>query len=219
MSRFPLMATHSMMNPSGFALEFFYSILVLFIFIFLFYKTKHIFSLTRHKGIKYFRLSFLFFALSFFTRFLFFLIRLIVYNTNIHIPGRTLSFLSLVFVSYFSTIAICYLIYSTLWREINHIIFFIFANLLSIVSILLFYFRNSFIFFIFIQLFLVVSLIFVNPKKKVQFIYPLISLFWIFNLAIFHTRKFFVYETKLIFQIFSLFLLGYLVYKILKWTK
>jgi len=219
MTRFPLMATHNMMNPFGFVLEFAYSFLVLVIFIYLFYKTKHIFDLTKHKGIKYFRMSFLFFALSFFTRFMFFLIRLIVHNTNLHIPGRTLSFLSLIFITYFSTIAISYLIYSTLWRKVKHIVFFVFANLLSIVSILMFYFRNSFIFFIFIQLFLIISLIFVNSKKKTQFIYPLISLFWIFNLAIFHTRRVFSNEIKLVFQIFSLFLLIYLTYKIIKWIK
>ncbi len=176
-------------DPLRFGLEFAYSLLVVFLFLFIFFKTKHFFKLTKHEGIKYFGITFLFFALAFFLRFLFYVIRLIVLNSSIHIPGRTLSFISLILVTYFSTLAIGYLIYSTQYKKIKQQYFFILINLLAFFSIIVFYFNQSIIYFLVIQIFLMGTLLFINPNKKIRFIYPLMSFFWIMNILIFHTRR------------------------------
>ncbi len=206
-------------NPLRFGLELFYSLIVLALFLFIFYKTKHLFKLTKHEGIKYFRLAFLFFALAFFSRFLFYIIRLIVLNSEFHIPGRTMSFLSLIFVTYFSTLAIGYLIYSTQYKKIKQIPLLVLINLLALFSIGVFYFDQSIFYFLVIQIFLMGVLLFVNVNKKIRFIYPLMSLFWIMNILIFHTRRFLGFEIKLLLQLLSVGLLIYFIYKVLKWTK
>lgn len=206
-------------NPIRFGLEFAYALLVAILFLFIFYKTKHLFNLTRHEGIKYFRFAFLFFAIAFFSRFLFYVIRLIVINTTLHVPGRTLAFLSLIFVTYFSTLAIGYLLYSTHYKKINQTLFLILINALALVSISLFYFNQSIIYFLAIQISLMLALLFVNAKKKIRFVYSLLSLFWIMNIIIFHTRRFLGFETKIVLQILSIGLLIYFIYKVLKWTK
>ena len=206
-------------DPLRFGLEFAYSLLVAALFLFIFFKTKNLFKLTKHEGIRYFRLAFLFFALAFFSRFLFYAVRLIVLNSSLHIPGRTLSFMSLILVTYFSTLAIGYLIYSTQYKKIKQIPCLILINLLALVSIGIFYFNQSIIYFLIIQLFLMVALLFVNAKKKIRFIYPLMSLFWIMNMVIFHTRRYLGFEIKLVLQLLSLGLLIYFIYKVLKWTK
>lgn len=215
----PAMQQFHFFNPLRFGLEIAYAIIVMILFAFIFYKTKHLFELTKHKGIKYFRAAFLLFAIAFLSRLIFFIMRLIVFNTEIHIPGRILSFLSLVFITYFSTLAIGYLIYSATWKKINHTTFFILINSLALITILLFYLAQPLTYFIIIQLGLIITLILVNTKKKIRFIYPLISLFWIFNLIIFHTRRLLGFEAKLILQILSIALLIYFIYRILKWTK
>ena len=206
-------------DPLRFGLEFFYSILVAALFLFIFYKTKYLFKISKHEGIHYFNLTFLFFALAFFSRFLFYVVRLIVLNSSIHIPGRTLSFLSLILVTYFSTIAIGYLIHSTQYKKIKHSTFLILVNFLALLSISIFYFNYSIFYFLIIQLVLVLILLFVNTKKSIRFVYPLLSLFWILNIMIFHTRRFLGFEIKLVLQILSVALLVYFIYKVLKWTK
>ena len=206
-------------DPLRFGLEFAYSLLVAALFLFIFYKTKNFFKITKHEGINYFNLAFLFFALAFFSRFLFYVVRLVVLNSSLHIPGRTLSFFSLVLVTYFSTIAIGYLIFSTQYKKFKHSHFLILINLLAALSIAIFYFNHSIIYFLAIQLLLMATLLFVNAKKSIRFVYPLMSLFWIMNIVIFHTRRFLGFEIKLVLQILSLGLLIYFIYKVLKWTK
>jgi len=214
----PVQAFH-FFNPLRFGSELIYAIIVTALFLFIFYKTKHLFDLTKHNGIKYFRVAFLFFAFAYISRFLFYVMRLIIFNTNLHVPGRFLSFASLILVTYFSTLAIGYLIYSSVWKKINHTTFVILVNVLALITISIFYLRYPLIYFLLIQLSLMTTLLLINTKKRIRFVYPLISLFWIFNLIIFHTRRLLGFEAKLILQIASILLLVYFIYRILKWTK
>lgn len=215
----PPMQSFQFFDPLRFGLEFLYALIITAMFLFIFYNTKSLFNLTKYKGIEYFRITFLLFALAFFSRLLFFVIRLILIKSQIHIPGRFISFISLILITYFSTLAIGYLIYSTQWKKFNHKYFLIIINFLAIVTITLFYLKNSLIYFLLIQLALMIILLYVNAKKKIRFVYPLISLFWILNLIIFHTRNLLGFEIKLILQTTSIILLGYFIYRILKWTK
>jgi hypothetical protein len=214
-----LTSNQQFFDPLRFGFEFVYSLVITILFLFIFYKTKYLFKLTKYDGIRYFRDSFLFFGLAYFSRFIYFIIRLLVINTSYHIPGKVISLISLIFITYLTTLAIGYLIYSSIWKKVKYIHFIIFINLLSLISIFIFYLNYSIIYFLIIQLFLMIILLFTNTNKNIKFVYPLISLFWIFNLIIFYSRRFLSFEIKIVFQFLSLILLSYFIYRILKWTK
>jgi hypothetical protein len=206
-------------DPIRFYSEMFYSILIIIIFLFIFFKTKEIYDITKHKGIYYFRLSFLFFALAYFSRLLYHITKLLLKHIDIYIPGRTISFISIVIVTYLVTIAIGYLIYSNIWKKLSHKMFLLYINIFALIITIIFSLTLSLLFIILIQIYLIIVILIINSKKKIKFLYSLISLFWIFNLIIFYSRKLLDFEIKIMLQIISIFILSYLIYRILKWTK
>lgn len=206
-------------DPIRFNIELTYSLLVAIIFLFVYFKTKSLFDLTNHKGIKYFRLSLLFFSLAFISRVIFNLIRAFVIYSEYHLPGRSITFLSLIFITYLSTFAIGYLIYSLNWKKINHTKYFLILKITTILFLLIFFLQNSFLYFILLQIMLLLIIFFQKTNPKIKIIYLTLASFWIFNIMIFYSRNFTGFELKLAFQLISLIILTYFVYKILKWTK
>jgi len=206
-------------DPLKFGFEFFYSTIVFFSFFFIFFKTKEIFTISKHEGVQYFRYSFLFFALAYFSRLTYQVVKLIIMSSGISLPGWVLSYPSLILISYFGTIAICFLIYSQLWKFISYKKFLLLSNLFAILIVLFSLFTFSMTLFGIIQFLLIVIIIAINYNKPIKFLYALISLFWILNLIIFYSGKVLSFTVKLSFQLASLFLLAYFIYRILKWIK
>ena len=102
-------------------IELIYSIVVIASSLIIYFSTREIYNLTSHKGIKYFRTAFLFFALSFFFRFIIKLV-IVAFNLprilNIHPFFFDVGILFL--FMYASTMAMFYLLYSVMWKKLEN---------------------------------------------------------------------------------------------------
>ena len=218
------------MMMANFGTEVLYSFVIIACSLMIYFGTKELYEISSHKGIKYFRLTFLFFAFAYFSRSF---IKLILSYFNA--PGlNTISpnllhpmvgTISLLLFIYFSIIAIFYLLYSIMWKKFGesksktyllHIISFLLA--FAIV-----FFRNLNLYLaINIFLFLIVLLVIIFSQKSshkhgLYTSYLLLSFFWILNILEMLIPMFLVSYKLLIYLISSgIFML--ISYKVLKRT-
>ncbi len=212
-------------EPLEFGAEVFYTLLIVLLCFFIYFRTKSMYELSRYKGIQYFRNAFLFFGFAHITRFLFYLFILITRAFDLR-PLRGLPQYSLVFTTYFSTMAIFSLIYSMTWKGRTHNHFDILANVISVFLALLALIHRSSIIVACSQLLLVVlafviSLVGKRKDKHIsqmKVLYSLILLFWLFNLFIVGPGML-PDEIRITFQAISLAVFMIITYRILKWTK
>lgn len=207
--------------------EIIYSFVIIVCSLMIYFGTKEIYKLSSHRGIKYFRQSFLFFALAYFFR-SFIKIILLYFNVKeirsiLPIFGNTTIFL---FV-YFSSMAIFYLLYSVIWKKLKwgktiylfHLTAFIIATTILLFRNPAIYLLTNIILLIFI---LVTVYISYNQSKKkkahnLYAMYLLLFIFWILNILdvlipnMFGISQLFIYLTSL-----GIFLL--ILYKVLKKT-
>ncbi|MFH1399870.1 MAG: hypothetical protein ABIG95_07240 [Candidatus Woesearchaeota archaeon] len=101
--------------PFVLQLEAVYSAVVIALCVFIYLRTKELYDLTRHEGIRYFRNTFLYFAVAYFFRFLFFPLQIVNLRYHLIYP-RMLHFLTLLLTTYFSIVAIFSLSLSILWK-------------------------------------------------------------------------------------------------------
>ena len=215
-----------LINPN-FLIELVYSVILTISCLIIYFKTSEIYKLTSHKGIKYFRMTFLFFAASYFLRFFtkMLLLGLIFTGTRLH-AGQLVPFTSLLLL-YTSFMATFYLLYGLSRKRLSKILpettdaLHVVAIVLS--SIILF--LEIPIIFIAIILSLLFYLLFVGysdymkSKKRAssQFyiVYFLLILFSMLNIVdilipdVFGTIQNVIYVISI-----SLFL--FIVYKVLK---
>lgn len=182
--------------PNTFGMELIYSFVIIFCSLIVYFSTKKMYDISKHPGIKYFRISFLFFALAYFFKsfisflFVFSGFRGIVEFLSVF-PGVTTVFLFM----YTSTMAIFYLLYSIVWKKMAEERFLIplihalvlvisFGSLLiksAWVIILL-----QILLFTFIAIYNYVSYRKLPSKKKtgsIHVIYLFLFLFWMLNLS------------------------------------
>ncbi len=177
----------------GFGTEIIYSFVIIICCLMIYFGTRKLYELSLYKGIKYFRVSFLLFALAYFSRSIV-KFSTIIFNDHslfgIH-PQILASISSFIFM-YLSSIAIFYLLYSIIWKKFNHKIihysFYILAFMISIISIS----SRNLLTHLYINLFLLglaFAIIYaankLTKKKKTSnmyTIYLLLSTFWILNI-------------------------------------
>lgn len=173
-------------------LEIIYSFVIIVCSLMVYYGTREIYELTNHKGIKYFRLSFLFFAIAYFFRSF---IKLLVYFFGVsairEIP-QFISPLTLFIFIYASSMAVFYLFYSTVCKnwENKSYLFHIFAVIISI--IILFSNDAAWLYLgvnLFLFLLLAVGIYLVHlsnkgsKKNKFFIVYILLFAFWLLNVV------------------------------------
>ena len=218
----------------GFGTEIIYSFVIIVCSLMIYFGTKELYELSSHKGIKYFRQAFLFFAIAYFFRsFIKFI--LIYFNASqildIHhqASGFIFSQLTLGIFMYFSAMAIFYLLYSVMWKKWNGnskkiYLFHFLAFAIALISIM---FGNSLVYFgiNFLLLLFVIFTFFISRKQSkhkkskhnLHVIYTLLFLFWILNIidilipSFFQTFQLFIYLA-------SLGIFFVMVYKVLKRT-
>jgi hypothetical protein len=208
-------------------IEVIYSFVIILCALLIYFGTKELYNLSSHKGIKYFRLAFLFFAISYFFR------SLIKFVMLVFAPRQIMNFspmlfgpISLFFFMYFSSMAVFYLLYSVLWKnfEENKNKIYLFHALATAISILSLLF-NGLLSYLILNLFLLIfiTIVFfishrdVKKKKKSNLyaIYVLLFIFWILNLLdilipnIFQTFQIIIYLASI-----TIFLL--ILYKVLR---
>ena len=213
---------------TGFGAELIYSFVIIVCSLMVYFETKKIYELSSHKGIKYFRQAFLFFAIAYFFRSL---IKFILVFFNI----RTISEFSpilfgpitLFIFIYFSSMAVFYLLYSVMWKRWNGnskmiYLFHAIAIVISIISISSR--RNEVLFGINILLFILISFIVYiaykdsKTKKKrnnLYVIYMLLFAFWILNI-IDILIPFFLEKFRLLIYLASSGIFLAILYRVLK---
>ena len=157
-----------MMNPrmqevmnqflnASIGIEVIYSFVIIICSLMVYFGTKELYELTNHKGIKYFRLSFLFFAISYFFRsFIKILVSFFGVAVFREVPQYFGLLITFLFI-YASSISVFYLFYSLICKrwENKIIIFHLISLILGLVIVLS---HNSLIYLIInIILFLVLT--------------------------------------------------------------
>lgn len=218
---------HTFFNPVISGIEFAYTLVIVLLCFLVYYKTKGIYDLTKYKGIQFFRYAFLFFGLAYASRL--FLHFLLVGNItfDLDLSGRIIMPFSSLIVAYFSTMAILYLIYSTIWKRIKYEHFLVFSNIIALSVSLAAFISRSPILVSLIQLILLVFAVLISFKmhekaKKIspiRALYLLIFAFWLINLFVLEPRRFLPFEIKLFFQAISIIVFVLIYYKVSKWVK
>ncbi|MBU2612766.1 MAG: hypothetical protein KKB62_03540 [Nanoarchaeota archaeon] len=182
--------------PNTFGMELVYSFVIIFCSLIVYFSTKKMYDISKHPGIRYFRISFLFFALAyFFKSFISFLLVFSGFRGLIEFlsvfPGVTTVFLFM----YTSTMAIFYLLYSIVWKKTAGEKFLIplvhaLVLVISFGSLLI---RSAWVIillqillFSFIAIYNYASYRKLSQKKKtgsIHVIYLFLFLFWMLNLS------------------------------------
>lgn len=178
---------------ASFGIEVIYAFVIILCGLLIYFGTKELYQLSSHQGIKYFRLAFLFFSISYFFRFLI-KFTFLVFDPRQIIREFSPLFnpLTQVIFMYFSSMAIFYLLYSVLCKKLNSRknILLTFHLLAGGIAILTLIFNNLFTYLIInlILLIFVATIFFIShkdsKKKKSNFyvIYFLLFIFWILNI-------------------------------------
>ena len=215
------------LNPQIFGIELAFSIIIILLCLVIYFKTKEAFKLTKHKGIDYFRKTFLFLAFAYLFRFVSSILVLSRITLDLRFPRILMGPLSLIFVGYFSTMAIIYLFLSTSWRKLRwKSIRFIVPIVAIIISLAAFLSREPLI-LISCQAILILFtgiLSFKLHKKSTKFsklfaIYILLFIFWMAGLVPLSSRWFFPRSWILIIHIISFAIFITIFYKVHKWIK
>jgi hypothetical protein len=180
--------------PHEIGAELIYSFVIIICSLMIYFATKEMYELSSYKGIKYFRQSFLFFAVAYFFRyFIKFFIDILSFKFDADILRGVFLEISLFIFLYSSAMAVFYLLYSVMWKKWNHsktriFLFNIFALLIALIGTLI---RGevipiviNIILLIFVYLVLYVAYKDQRDKKKgtsLFVIYLLLFIFWILN--------------------------------------
>lgn len=214
-------------NVLGSSLELVYVLVILIICLFVYFKTREVYKLSEHEGVWFFRNAFLFFGIAY----LFLVVSRIVILNSIGVGPRfgirIIEVLSLIPFSFFSTIAITSLTFSTIWRKIKTTatIKKVLMYLLALVILLLVYFEGTLLSLILTQFALLLIAIVYNffTHKKSGFsrmflVYSFMLIFWILNMIVLVGIKIDPLITVLIY-IFSTTLFAYVAYRVINITK
>jgi len=221
------------MAQASLSTELIYAFVIIIISLMIYFGTRELYNLTNHKGIKYFRLSFLFFAIAYFFRSIMKAIivfvdpqtlREIMFNV-----GNAFNPLILFLFMYFSSMAIFFLLYSVMIKKWNgKINFVMFFNAIAVFIALTTILTNSakFILLIHFLLFLFVAFIALmaykeskNKKKThgLYFAYIFLFIFWLLNILDILIPNAFQ-SFQLLIYLISLGLFLMILYKVLRKT-
>lgn len=212
-------------NPVYLSIELLYAALIIAICLFIYFKTKELDELTKHKGIRQFRLTFLFFALAYFFRLVPQLFRL----TDQHIPQFRIGFhVGYVLFAYASSMALFSLVRSSAWKYLTHPVLRRAwpYHLLAVLTALTIFLRWPMGIFLYLQLALLIVVLTTaylhhHKRKKTSFSYSayvLLAFFWILNIMTV-TMPQFLFELKLMLYLISMTLFIIILYKVLWRTR
>ena len=221
------MPPYHLIDPTRLIVELVYTIIVVFLCFTIYYKTRELYDLTKYEGIKYFRITFLFFGLAFLFRFISIFIMIMGITFDIEISRYLFRIFPLVFNGYFSTMAILSLTYSMIWKELRIKHMLILSNGIAIlISAIAFYTREPDLLILAqaVLLFftILMAVYFYSRSRKISqlfILYILFFLFWIVNLLALGPRRFIPFEIQTVFQIISIAVIGIIYQKVAKWTK
>jgi hypothetical protein len=215
----------------GLGTEVIYSFVIIVCSLMIYYGTKELYELSSHRGIKYFRRAFLFFAFAYFFRSF---IKLIIFYFNVQgilqISPRNLSPIisqgTLFLFMYFSAMAIFYMLYSVIHKKSGEKIIYLFHALATVFAIFGVFSANPLSYLIsnLLLFSIVLSVVFISYHSKTKnrahnfyAIYVLLSFFWILNIIDILMPTFF-HMYQILIYIFSLGIFLLILYKVIKKT-
>lgn len=221
------------MMTLGIGAEIIYSFAIIFCSLMIFFGTKEIYDLSSYKGLKYFRLAFLFLAISYFFRLPILdrvplLAGFSVVMVNVSVT-REILFLAgiylpiLIFV-YCSMMSIFYLIEAVLWKNLKgstHINYFLhaIAIIIALATVAfnnpLFYLGLNLILFIFAGVSIYSASRKTKSKNNFSKLYILLLVFLVLNIFNILVPSF-LEAIKLFLYLISLSVFFVIVYKVLK---
>jgi hypothetical protein len=195
----------------------------------IYFKTREIYDLTKYEVIRYFRITFLFFALAYIFRFLhiFSILERITFDTDVLMHILRIFPFSLVLNGYFSTLAILSLTYSIIWKKLHITHTLLLFNAIAIlISGIAFISRSPFLLILAQAVLLIFTIIMacyfqIRSKKfsRLFILYILFLMFWVVNQFALAPRRFIPFEIQTAFQIISIAVIGIIYYKVAKWTE
>ena len=216
--------------PSEAGAELIYSFVIVVCSLMIYFATKEMYELSSYKGIKYFRISFLFFAIAYFFRYsIKYLLILFNIKDIIEISPAYFGGISLFIFLYSSSMAIFYLLYSVMWKKWNHskIKIYLFNLAALVIALIGTFFRGLETDFILniILLAFILFILYVAYKdsknkqkgKNLFLIYLLLFIFWVLNIIDVLMPKF-LELYRLAIYVVSILLFMIILYKVLKKT-
>jgi hypothetical protein len=218
------------LNPMIFSTELLFTIIaVIFCFI-IYFKTREIYELTKHKGIRYFRDAFLFFGLSYVVRFIFSLSMFSGLAFDFIVPREMFGPLFILPLGYLSTMGIFYLIFSSIWKRFTNKAMLILGHIIAVLLSIVSFITRSHIMLLYLQsILLIIAVILSFTAKKdgkklsgAKILYMLVAALWLINLWIIDKggrRPPFSPATEIFFHLVSLIVFIIIYYKVSKWLK
>ena len=175
------------------SIEILYSFVIVLCSLMIYFGTKELYELSNHRGLKYFRLTFLFFAIAYFFRSFIKIIILYFGKQEIAMVAPILFGKLPVFLfMYFSVMAIFYLLYSVLSKKLKRDWMLLFHIVAIIIAFIITFISNNLSTVLLLHILLLIFIIYVtylsyhqSKKKKslnLYVIYLLLLVFWIFNI-------------------------------------
>lgn len=212
----------------GVGAEIIYSFVIIFCSLMIYFGTKEIYELSSYKGLKYFRLAFLFFAIASFFR-LFIEVAVASFRVQVILELAPLvwSYLALFVFMYLSLMSIFYLIYGVLWKNLknNSKTIYLFHGIAIVISLATIIFNNP-MFYLGLTLLLFISAgisiyisshnsKFKSKKSRFDKVYILLLIFLVLNIANILV-PIFLEILNLLLYLLSLSVLFIVLYKVLK---
>jgi hypothetical protein len=212
-------------NPLIFISEIVFTVIAVISCFLIYFRTKESYELTKYRGIKYFRDAFLFFGLSYLTRFLtsfLFFYRILDFD----FPRELFGPISILPLSYFSTMGIFYLIFSSVWKHFSNRSMLIFGHAIAIFLTIVSFMTRSPLILLYMQcalLAIAVILIFTSSSgkkiSKSRVLYLLTAALWLINLFIIDPGRPLHPAMRGVLQVMSLVVFAVIYAKLLKWLK
>jgi hypothetical protein len=206
--------------------ELAYTLAIVIFCLLVYFKTEELYNLTKHKGIKYFRLSFLLFGLAYASRLFIHLIMMGHIALDSMTPRPWLIGVSMMVMSYLSTMAMVYLVYSTIWKKLRGKGFLLISNLVALLLFAVSFFTRSLELITLVQLVLLLATIGISTLlhrkdqmlSKTRVLYLLVSMFWLLSLFIVGPIRSRFFELEAVLRIISIAIFAIIYYRVSKWT-
>ena len=215
-----------LIDPTRLVVEIGYTLIIVFLCFSIYYKTRDLYDLKKYEGIKYFRITFLFFGLAFLFRFISVFVMVMGMTFDFEISRYLFRIFPLVFNGYFSTMGILSLTYSMIWKELQIKHMLIVSNAIAIIiSGIAFFSRSSEILIeaqaVLLIFTIIMAIYFYIRSRKISqlyILYVLFFLFWLVNQLALGPRRFIPFEFQTAFQLISIAVIGIIYQKVSKWT-
>ena len=192
-------------NPAMFIIETIVTLIFIGICFAIYFKTRESYELTKYEGLKYFRNAFLLFGISYILSFLSSIALFSRVIFGVTLPREIFGTLFILPLGYLSTMAILYLIYSTVWKKFENKKTMLISHIVAIILTITTFITRSHMILVLLQ--------------SILFILAIVLGLWLTNLFMIGRGIEPHHDVELVIQILSLGAYAFIYHKISKWVK